>query len=150
MAATQERADAAVAGRINKTTQQRQFIADTATSVNRSIDEVLARYAETLTSEIDQEAWERLPMTPEEKRDFLMEMSTDPEVKKLWENIKSLQDLQARLNAQRHLLPPESSSPRTGKSERPKLLSPASDPSNPVTLVPSAPRDIPQIRKEPF
>lgn len=57
-----------------------------------SASDVLEKFQRTL-SEDDHDAWSKLPISEDEKRDLLMENSKDPEVQRLYAHIKKLRKL---------------------------------------------------------
>ena len=54
--------------------------------------DVLEKFRTTLDTEDDSDAWSKLPLTEDEKHDFLMESSKDPRVQELYAKIKTLRE----------------------------------------------------------
>ena len=53
---------------------------------------VIERFASTLVDADDSDAWSKLPLTEDQKHEFIMEQSTDPMVKALHIKIKMLRE----------------------------------------------------------
>jgi hypothetical protein len=54
------------------------------------LDELMEKIKPKFSSDIDKEAWDRLPLSNEQKREILMESSKDPRVKEMFERIMYL------------------------------------------------------------